>query len=308
MPPKYTNPFSDLPEIQYAKNVFQKDEQAASELAYNSPAEQVKRLRAAGLNPDLQNVTAGDSGTSPSVTPSALPQNDGASQTDAILGMSQAFMQSIPTAISLVQEIKANNLNLQNMELDLVGKADSMARQEIATQLTLPDVKDKHSYPQLYLGHYSKRTRKRIQNAIDLYVRDPYNTDIAEGLVYDKKSRGQIFRKGYLDIISQSGFSLDDETFVKVLKEYNDVVRSASKNKSSYDSTYYGNLNGKTRADAENASHNKQGLEAQNDVMPQLFARANSLMDSDKRGERGAGILLYVLTTLLQSKVAALGK
>lgn len=267
---------------------------------YNSPAEQAKRLREAGINPDLQQIQNQPSASSSASAPTTQ-LNEGA-EFARNLSIARDVLQSLPSAIQMYQQIESNNLDLSLKDLRVADEADKIARREIGKQLTLDDLKDKFSNPHLNLNGYSKRMQKRIQTEIDNYVWDVNNREVARGIVYDAKKDAEAKRQGYLDILGRHGFSLDDDVFLGIIKEVNTAIHDANKGRLDYEKDYYNSASGTSKGQAEKSQYELSKKKSDNDIAATLFQKANELMDSKDSKDQLKGGLLYIGLLFAQSK------
>lgn len=251
---------------------------------YDSAAEQTARLRAAGLNPDLNgNVTAGAAG-----------QNDQPITPAPSMGDSSTVQDLSTTALGFLSGI----LNLGSQFENIKGLINSNVHQEISNNDSAMDfitkliagqstftIDDINSLSDDDFGNevlqaaskidyspYSYPTRKLIKSLFGK-VNSKINGK-SNLLVSTLRSR---LRKEYAenqrDAVQASSHPLFDEDFDKFLRDYSKIIGDAefelqkasleaSTSKSNYDSSYFHNADPVQRAKAENKSYSAQEVTA----------------------------------------------
>lgn len=267
---------------------------------YNSPLEQVKRDREAGINSDLQQISSTPSASSSASAPSTQ-LNEGAERQRS-LSIAKSFFDVLPQAVSMYTQMKSSIVDSQMKQVDLARSVDALARHEIGTQFTLDDLNSSISLPAPELSHYrSKRLRQAISDRIFRYVYDGSDRSLAKGIVYDARHSAERHRQDFLGLLGNYGFSIDDDTFVGVLREFNDVLFGSQKSANKDKMEYHDNRDSASLADTENKEVRKRNLEADNDILADILSRSNRLMKSDKAGDKLKGGLLFFICFLMQN-------
>lgn len=267
---------------------------------YNSPVEQVKRMREAGLNPDLQSVSNTPSASSSATAPSTQ-LNEGAERARN-MSIAKSFFDVLPQAVSMYTQMKSSIIDSQMKQVDLARSIDALARHEIGTQFTLEDLNTTTNLPTPDLSHYrGKRLRQAISDRIFRYVYDGSDRSIAKGIVYDARHSAERNRQDFLGLLGSYGFSLDDDTFIGVLREFNDVLYGSQKSANADKKEYHDTRDFGKLADTENKEVDKRNLEADNDILADILSRSNKLMKSDKPADKLKGGLLFFICFLMQN-------
>lgn len=267
---------------------------------YNSPLEQSKRFREAGINPDLQQFSSTPSASSSASAPSTQ-LNEGAERQRTI-SIAKSFFDVLPQAVSMYTQMKSSIVDSQMKQVDLALSVDALARHEIGTQFTLDDLSSTISLPAADLSHYrSKRLRRAISDRIFRYVHDGSDRSIAKGIVYDARHGAERHRQDFLGLLSNYGFSLDDDTFIGVLREFNDALFGSQKSANKDKKEYHDTRDFASLAETENKEVGKRNLEADNDILADILSRSNRLMKSDKAGDKLKGGLLFFICFLMQN-------
>lgn len=220
---------------------------------YDSPLEQVKREREAGLNPDLTGNV--DSGSSSAMVddgnPPIAPEADD-------LNMVQSFAGSTLQALQGAFAIAGNVLNLKSAVLDNRSKAISQISQEDSMMMEamlniLPDDSTEPlNYNQLYDSFrktYGNRIKKKYFSD---FVNRAFN--FQRGLSFSEKKFSKenlraSNRKGYFQISSGSDYSEVDDVMREVSGVLSDLAvqantysQKASISKSKNDISYEENV------------------------------------------------------------------
>lgn len=278
---------------------------------YNSPANQAQRMREAGVNPDLIGVdnVAGDSPslspmTSPAAPAGQTPQEMRMQKTNQAMGIAKQFLDILPQAVSMFNSINSTSLDnslkraqigdfasdIALKDLTSIFKPEDFARVSASGKpedLFSSDNMDSFEHlADRFSMSYGKRNSKYYRHAIRRLM-DDWDGEL-KSAVYEKHFGASSNRKNFLDVLGSFGFDLDDDTLVGVIREFNSVV---------YDNAKKRNAN--TKKSLENES---KGLD--NDAMLSLMSKANTLMDSDKRGDQIKGGILYFVAVLLQSRLS----
>lgn len=263
---------------------------------YNSPAAQVEQMRAAGLNPDLQGISP----QGMSAPQASIPNTGGLSQRQSI-NFAKEALTLLPQAISIYTGMKGSLLTLESQELNLLKGADEIAKGEIGRQFTIEMLNDPTSVPLADLSHIkNNKFRGRVADAISRYTFDFRNRAQAKGFVYNANKFGESERQGFLGLLGNFGYSVDDDTFVGIIKDLNDITKGLDKVRAEKETEYYNNINLANKAGMENSQWSMEQTKADNDLYTSLLEKASGLMDSENKGERIRGTILYILALLTQ--------
>lgn len=215
------------------------------ERRYNSPVQQVARMREAGLNPDLQSISP-DQSPSMSMTSPAAPA--GQSDTDRAVkigGLAQDFLSLLPQAVNLVNSIQGGIINVQNMKFSQLNEGSKVAREDFLNSITsdwfdkdgqlLPDVRDNISRYVSTSAHIfpgsapRKPTRfeKAYWNELQRLVNS--SNESLKDMRYGRGFSAERNRQNFLSLIGAHGANLNDDSLVKILREYNEIVFEADK-------------------------------------------------------------------------------
>lgn len=157
---------------------------------YNSPEAQVRRMRAAGLNPDLQGIE--NYGSASAASPDVVTPNGTASpDTLDILQMTGSFLSSaqsaMQSALSSYTGLMQSLNQMDKQELDLTKDQMSLAR-ELWKMYGGAENKENPSVLQASIRGFrfgSKRGQKRWNRLVNVF----YN-DLETGTAPDYKTRG----------------------------------------------------------------------------------------------------------------------
>lgn len=268
---------------------------------YNSPEQQALRMRQAGINPDLVGTSNNPSASSNASAPNTQ-LNEGA-ETARKMQYAQQFIELIPQAVKLYTDMKSFEQSNQLSDLQIAQGVQALGDNEVMKQFTLEDLQSAVSMPQANLSHIkNKKLRSKVDDYIFSLVSDASNRDYAKGLVYDKKKRAESNRQGFLGLLSSFGFDVEDDIFVSVLREFNDVLYGSQQAKNKYDKDYYSNVSGSDDAKLHKTETSKKTTVAENDVMADLFKKASDKLDSKEPKEQITGAIMYLVLSLMRSK------
>lgn len=276
---------------------------------YNSPAEQVKRMREAGLNPDLLGV--GDGGVSAAGAPAPnVSAPDGVSDIDTLGGVFSAFSTAMSVANGLMS-FKSAQESLDSQILDNVNKVDGFATSFLVDNLfpesfsedkkLLQDsrinlISSARAFAQKHYG-FSKRQSRRFQDAV---VRKMDSPDFLEQF-YDTINKSENARQDYLSKTTGDLYSQADETMRilldEVIKEQNRFYRSSNRLgyiKNRYEGGVYSRLNPRSFADRENNYNIYEAANIRRDIYGKSFFYGfnKGLYNSFKNGNIVSGLTL----------------
>lgn len=260
---------------------------------YNSPAQQAARLRAAGINPDFQNLTGNpSSGAVPSAptAPSGEPRDAAAHRA---IGSAQQFLQLIPQAIQMYTSMKSslNQITMQDLQIDKI--IAGLAYDDLLSDYNSDDFFDgslsktiekegsigrsavfrRHAFFDSLPKRQSKRAYLSYQRELNNLVSN--NVNKLRSGVYGRGFDASSARSQYLGLLGQHGFNMNDDDFVKILRDFNEIIFEADKQESQ---------NRKTRASA------KPGL--------RLIEQGQKHVNA---GREFVGIIEMILGNLLES-------
>lgn len=221
---------------------------------YNSPSAQVAQYHAAGLNPDLQDISAGGFQPSGDVAASGVPSVSGQQPIDLI----GAFM-NIAEMFQGLQSMQLDN-DLKKSQLDKLSNSAAMdllaksyvPRKSGADGLSFSvDIDSPHKLESYFRELGLSRRSSRVAAA---QVRKSSLND-ARKAYYTKAYDAEKSRFDYISQISQPRFSdFDDEMrnsfseFFDSLDKFDKIVRDAQSAKSKYDRDYFDSSSGSADA------------------------------------------------------------
>lgn len=267
---------------------------------YNSPEQQAIRMRQAGINPDLVGTANNPSATSSASAPST--QLKGGDVVARNIGIAKDFINVIPQAFQIYEQMRSLGQTSSLRDIEILKGIQSIGDSEVSRQFTLDDLKSAVSMPQADLTHINnKKLRRRVDDYIFSLVSDASNRDYAQSLVYDKKRSAESNRQGFLKLLGEFGYNIDDKLFVDVLREFNDVIFGEKKSVSKYNKSYHDSLDGSQQAATENKQLEKAEKVAENDMMAELMKRANKKFDSGDAKEQIIGAIMFIGLSLIQN-------
>lgn len=291
---------------------------------YNSPAEQVKRMREAGLNPDLLGVS--DGGVSAAGAPAPnVSAPDGVSDIDALGVVFSAFSTAMSVANGLMS-FKSAQESLDSQILDNVNKVDGFATSFLVDNLVpesfsedkklLQDsrfnlISSARAFSQKHYG-FSKRQSRRFQDAV---VRKMDSPDFLEQF-YDTINKSENARQDYLSKTSGDLYSQADKVMRilldEVINEQNRFYRSSNRLghiKNRYEGAVYSRLNPRSFADRENNSNAYDAANIRREIYGSSFNYKTNkrLYEYYKEGSTFAGLVLAFSKGIRDTKNSLLG-
>ena len=287
---------------------------------FNDPQSQVARLRAAGLNPDLDpsSVSSGEASPMPE-DPSTPMQSTG--QEGQLLSFAEGIMNIASTAIGLVGSVQGISRNaLQNSLLATEGEtAISDLAQRMAPYF-IPETDDitddgtawhvqAFELANIFSRSMDKRTQKRFLDTIQSYWNGAYgNAKSYEEFKHNLEAR---FSHKVSERTLEDDFGVLNEIFADELGELNKKVMKlqseaqkesleASKAESGYEESYYSGLEGATQSGAENAQarFNQTNMEMNNILNESIGRMIDKLEANRKEGGIGGGLSSIALALL----------
>lgn len=210
-------------EKMYKQQVLDARKNLQDERAYNNPAAQLNRLRAAGLNPDLMygNGASGlvDSNVADSASTGVVPPSDFAS---AIMS-SPTFAESLMTGISAMRELaQTKNINadtakktgeLTSIDLDNVVKAATQG-----STIDLQNMQVSLSRSVLNLNEAQKANLSQKLNNLKT-ENDKMNVEIDHILASKESITSETLNRRILVAIEQGKLDISAKQLVQNLKE-----------------------------------------------------------------------------------------
>ena len=294
--------------------------QKAYDEDYNDAFSQIARMRAAGLNPDLDpsSVSPGESaplGEDPS-TPMLSTGQEG-----QLLSFAEGIMNIASTAIGLVGSVQGVSRNaLQNSLLATEGETaiSDLAQRMAPYFIPETDEPDEEGYGWQYQALQSakifsrsmdKRTQKRFLDTIQSYWNGAYgNAKSYEEFKHNLESR---FSHNVTEHTLEDDFGVLNKIFADELGELNKQIMKlqseaqkesleASKAESGYEESYYSGLNGATQSGAENAQaeFNQTNMKMNNILNDSIGRMIDKLETNRKEGGIGGGLSSIALALL----------
>lgn len=286
---------------------------------YNSEGQKAARMRQAGLNPDLQGIGE----ASESVTPqevekeSFVPGNSKLEKLQVAETLGGMIMSAVQGAFGLVQNIQGvelSSLELANKDLANFNEFNKIASQYLSEQpdfAPTPDGKVMRSAGEIVKNVYnvakgtftSRSARKQFKRGLD------HAADTLAGVEAYYKTRGgaAAARNAFIRENSQfrSGeFGENDDDAMAAMEIVNEAlfrlnkqVMDADFQQEQYREDYYHHLDGKTAAEAANASNAdvRDSRRANNQINSVYNYLVNGLYKEAKTGNHWAmGILLIL--------------
>lgn len=296
---------ADAAALQQAQLQASIDQQIAmieDERRYNSYSAQAQRMRAAGLNPDMQNFegTNSSGGISAGV---GSPSGESRSALNAHITQSIGSMVDIiPQAIGIYQQIKTGSLNNAVSEAQLSKLAKGEALDLIGSNVTLDDLKDKTSVPHVSTNHIASRKYSKLVNKyLDDFLLDSSNRSIAEKAIYDNMISLDNSRTTYSKGRSNPSFSEDDNLFISALRKLWEMEEKAKYSKDKYDNDYFSNKDGSFVADSEESilSNQVTSTSTQANSLDKVFDdELSKLWKSGDRWDKALAAVLYLVKSL----------
>lgn len=217
---------------------------------YNSPSAQVAQYRAAGLNPDLQDISPGGLSPSGEIGASGVPSVSGQQPIDLI-----GAFANIAEMFQGLQSMQLDN-DLKKAQLD---KLSSSAAMDLLAKSYVPrttgddgvsfsvDIESPHKLERYFRGLGLSRRSSRVAAAM---VRKSSVND-AKKSYYTKAYEAEKSRFDYINQISQPRYSDFDDVmndsfseFFDSLDKFDKIVRDAQSAKSKYDRDYFNSSSG----------------------------------------------------------------
>lgn len=272
-------------------------DQQLEERAYNTPAAQAQRMRAAGLNPDMQNIDNGNGSISAGVgSPSgesADAQKD--RRINTISSTVQSMVQLLPQAIQIVQSMQTHSVDMFQKELSMLQGADQLAFDRVVSMTPLSAYTEGKSPDSNGLWTFdikNKRLRKMVHLAgAKYYDGNPQ----VKAAVLKRYSDALDSEFGYQLNNARDVWSDSDKLFVDVLRDLWKFEYQSQVNEKKFKSNYYGNLDGKTFAESDTAIKKNSSLD---DVDKEFSDYISKMWKSDDKWDNLKAAVLFLLTKL----------
>lgn len=277
------------------------------EQKYNSEKEKADRMRAAGLNPDLQGLGQASEATE---STELDPVDFSGLTTGADIAGSA--LNAVSTALSLfsgIQSLKANGIDIAAKELDLAQGSDSQifnllrtafskdmfdsytkGRNDWSFQDTLPVLKSHLKK----IGVRSSRAQKLVlQKWADLF--GSYTGDILNyKSMKDYIDAQDSYASGASSWYRKNGMNSTDDDIIPALRDFNEMLHSVDVAYGNFSRKYYSLLDAGKKAAAENAAN--EFHEYSTNQKKKLYRK---LMTNSKGKERSSMFSLLLATQLM---------
>lgn len=227
---------------------------------YSSPAAQVAQMRAAGINPDLQNISSASPASAGSVGSASVPSSGPFQPTD--------FVGAFANVIELLQSMRSNALDadIKSAELQKLGKSYALDYLAKSYNPRFSDLDSRNFVETVrqYAGGQKafvkslmgKGLSRRAANVASNYVfgdnSDVWFPDIQERY-YQKFASAEDRRTHYMNTVGSSSWSSFDDIMQDTIKGMNIIadkitklnLKSAQSNysaasaRNSYEKSYY---------------------------------------------------------------------
>lgn len=282
---------SDAAALQHMQLQASIDQQLA-EREYNTPFAQAQRMRAAGLNPDLQNFDNGNSSVSAGV---GSPSGESASAQNARTAQSiQSMVELLPQAIQTVQSMQAHSHNMSMNELELLAGAETEALNLASHHTRLESyTEDNPNYQNVPTFHIkNRRLRKLIDEVAPRYA---YWHPLVKRNVLSRYSDSLDAEFDYILNNERKSLTDTDALFVDCLRELWRFEYSSKRNKSKFESDYYGNVSGKDFAESDAAIKKNSSLD---DVDKEFSDYISKMWKSNDKWDNLKAAVLFLLTKM----------
>lgn len=299
---------ASLAQKMYDENFAKK--QLADEREYNSPINQVKLQKQAGLNPDLTGgVSFSPSGSvSPaSQSPISSPVFESTNPLNQIQGAISLLTSSLGIAQSVVDGyfgVSNSIVDAANRDINLLSSADTTAKEII------------QGMPELFTESKRSLSSSDIRAAISFsglknrraqrYVTDALHRAISNPEVYSRYRAAQL--RGVQDDLDFFKFSGDDSYLNAYMKALGELMAlsykaslGASKSQSDYNKSYYDTKDGKAIATLENTTADADTIKKEIDGIMNDAYRSIGKQSAQDRNPVGV-ILFYLLKNLVLGK------
>lgn len=271
---------------------------------YNSPAEQAARLRAAGINPDLQNVDSGNSSS-----PSSVPQANVPEQQYSPLSDMGDIFASLPSIMDIVKQVA----DIDNVNASTFNQMDSLARSTALRWMNpesaqnIIDGSSINFLPHqawLDLPRMSKRRTRDFMQLADKYYNSPA---VAREFMSLEKGYNEDFLKN-IETKGNPFFSSPEilASFLKMKLDTDLSLFSSQQAQNNYNAEYYNSLDPSLAAARDNQVNETERTEAMQEEQYKDAAQAfvtwyENAMSGATSGEQG--VLVQVLAMLYMASI-----
>lgn len=230
---------------------------------YNSPAAQSRQMMAAGINPDMQELSGNTISPAGAVGSSSVPSVSGNNPID--------FVGAFMNIAEMINSVRSRELDNEIKEAELQKLSESHAMDYLVKNYdVLKSLNDNEgtntmgesfegskSSSQLWKYFKAQGLSKRSAKLAARYVKTTDITKVKDE--YYKRKHGMLSsRKSSITDMADPYFKDDDDDMISALNEFltrkddlDRILVKANKKKAKYDSDYYGSKNGATDAKTE---------------------------------------------------------
>lgn len=292
---------------------------------YNDPQSQVARMRAAGLNPDIDpsSISSGEASPMPE-DPSTPMLSTG--QEGQLMDFAEGIMNIASTALGLVSSVQGISRNaLQNSLLATQGET---AIQDLAQRMSLYFLpssdsgfydedgnitsswqSDALTRAKIFSRSMDKRSQGRFLDSIQSYWNgalgesksyEEFKHNLESRFSYKSTERTLEDEFGSLNLIFAEELGELNKKVMKLSAEAQKEALEAQKAESGYEESYYSGLEGATQSGAENAQarFNQTNMEMNNILNESIGRMIDKLESSRKEGGIGGGLSSIALALL----------
>lgn len=287
---------------------------------YNDPTSQVARMKAAGLNPDLDpsSIDSGEASPMPE-DPSTPMQSTG--MEGQLMSFAEGIMNIASTAVGIVGSVQGISRNaLQNRILSIEGEQGISSLAEKMAPYFIPEsdkpTDDGRSWQsqalegaKIFSRSMDKRSQKRFLDTIQSYWHGAYgNAKSYEEFKHNLESRfsHQLSTNtleddfGQLNLILAEELGKANQEILKLSKTAEKASLKSETAESEYNAEYFNELEGQTIAGSENAQadFNETNMKM-NDILNESIGRIiDRLEKSRQEGGIGGGLSSVALALL----------
>lgn len=281
---------------------------------YNSPEQQARRQRMAGLNPDLQGIDNMASASPAGVTPPSGPAGTGVGEVASMVGSIFSVFSTAMSIANGIQSFRSGVETVRSQRLDNLSKIDAQAFSYLLDSSRpisddtgdnlepIPPLEDILTGAELYAREHGLSTRDR--KSFIASVSRQYNSPSFQEAFYQKTSSTAQSRVALAETKSLPYYSDSDESLRIALSEpiklKFEAMKAAWKEQKSFgefQSDYYSHQSGVIQGQAQNDIVSLQASKARMERM-MISARYNmmsSLYKNYKAGNQFSGIMLGLM-------------
>lgn len=282
---------------------------------YNSPEQQARRQRMAGLNPDLQGIDNMSSASPSGVTPPSGPSGTGIGEVASMVGSVFSVFTTAMNIANGIQSFRSGMEDVRSKKIENLNKIDQRGLQWLVdTYMPNTEVIDDLSTsgrlnPELLVDAanlYAKTSfsNKRDRKAfVESVVRQSSSPSFLRNYYEDKSAFADARHKLAETTASPYYFNSDESMRIALAEPIRlkfEAMKSAWKQQKSYgefQSDYYSSMNGVTQGEAQNDIVEFQASQSRMQKM-MLSARYNMLKNLYKNYQQGnqfSGIMLGLM-------------